>query len=336
MSDEVKEVVETEEVAVETSAMEAVVHDPNAPIITMKKLLEDGAHFGHPTKRWNPKMKKYIFGARNGVYIIDLQKTADCITNAYLALKEIVDKGGKVLFVGTKKQCKEAVEAEALRSGSFYITNRWLGGTLTNFKTIQSRIRYLKELERRDEDGELDLLSKKEAAALRKEKEKLDKNLKGIKEMRKAPNALFVVDPHAEHIAILEAHKLNIPVFGIVDTNANPEEIDYPIPANDDAIRSVALILAVMADAVVESKGGLPVVAYTKDEGEEVTMKDAIRQADKENAEKLARIRAERKARQERYEKEQAERAKARAAREAEHAAKEEAEVVEKEEKQGE
>lgn len=336
MSDEVKEVVETEEVAVETSAMEAVVHDPNAPIITMKKLLEAGAHFGHPTKRWNPKMKKYIFGARNGVYIIDLQKTADCITNAYLALKEIVDKGGKVLFVGTKKQCKEAVEAEALRSGSFYITNRWLGGTLTNFKTIQSRIRYLKELERRDEDGELDLLSKKEAAALRKEKEKLDKNLKGIKEMRKAPNALFVVDPHAEHIAILEAHKLNIPVFGIVDTNANPEEIDYPIPANDDAIRSVALILAVMADAVVESKGGLPVVAYTKDEGEEVTMKDAIRQADKENAEKLARIRAERKARQERYEKEQAERAKARAAREAEHVAKEEAEVAEKEEKQGE
>ena len=179
-------------------------------------------------------------------------------------------------------------------------------------------------------------MSKKEAAALRKEKEKLDKNLKGIKEMRKAPNALFVVDPHAEHIAILEAHKLNIPVFGIVDTNANPEEIDYPIPANDDAIRSVALILAVMADAVVESKGGLPVVAYTKDEGEEVTMKDAIRQADKENAEKLARIRAERKARQERYEKEQAERAKARAAREAEHAAKEEAEVAEKEEKQGE
>lgn len=336
MSDEVKEVVETEEVAVETSAMEAVVHDPNAPIITMKKLLEAGAHFGHPTKRWNPKMKKYIFGARNGVYIIDLQKTADCITNAYLALKEIVDKGGKVLFVGTKKQCKEAVEAEALRSGSFYITNRWLGGTLTNFKTIQSRIRYLKELERRDEDGELDLLSKKEAAALRKEKEKLDKNLKGIKEMRKAPNALFVVDPHAEHIAILEAHKLNIPVFGIVDTNANPEEIDYPIPANDDAIRSVALILAVMADAVVESKGGLPVVAYTKDEGEEVTMKDAIRQADKENAEKLARIRAERKARQERYEKEQAERAKARAAREAERVAKEEAEVAEKEEKQGE
>lgn len=320
MSDEVKEVVAIEEEVVateEVSAMEAVVHDPNAPIITMKKLLEAGAHFGHPTKRWNPKMKKYIFGARNGVYIIDLQKTAECITTAYLALKDIVDKGGKVLFVGTKKQCKEAVEAEALRSGSFFITNRWLGGTLTNFKTIQSRIRYLKELERRDEDGELDLLSKKEAAALRKEKEKLDKNLKGIKEMRKAPNALFVVDPYSEHIAILEAHKLNIPVFGIVDTNSNPDEIDYPIPANDDAIRSVALILAVMADAVVESKGGLPVVAYTKDEGEEVTMKDAIRQADKENAEKLARIRAERKARQERFEKEQADRAKARAAREA-------------------
>ena len=193
----------------------------------------------------------------------------------------------------------------------------WLGGTLTNFRTIQSRIRYLRELERRDEEGELDLLSKKEAAGLRKEKEKLEKNLAGIKEMRRAPQALFVVDPHAERIAILEAKKLHIPVFGIVDTNANPDDIDYPIPANDDAIRSVALILAVMADAIVESKGGLPVVAYTKDEGDEVTMKDAIRLADKENAEKLARIRAERKARQERYEKEQAERAKARAAREA-------------------
>ena len=282
-------------------------------------------------------MKKYIYQSRNGVYIIDLAKTADCISKAYVALKEIVDNGGKVLFVGTKKQCQEAVKAEALRSGSFFITNRWLGGTLTNFRTIQSRIRYLRELERRDEEGELDLLSKKEAAGLRKEKDKLQKNLEGIKEMRRAPQALFVVDPHAEHIAILEAHKLHIPVFGIVDTNANPEEIDFPIPANDDAIRSVSLILAVMADAIVESKGGLPVVAYTKDEGEEVTMKDAIRLADKENAEKLARIRAERKARQERYEKEQAERAKARAARQAAaQAAKENKETETKEVKKGE
>ena len=305
MSEETK--VVTEEVT-ETAAnpMEAVMHDPDAPIITMKKLLEAGAHFGHQTRRWNPKMKKYIYGARNGVYIIDLQKTVDLIIVAYKAMKEIVDNGGKVLFVGTKKQCKEAVEAEALRSGSFYITNRWLGGTLTNFKTIQSRIRFLKELERRDEEGELDLLPKVEAAQLRKEKEKLAKNLEGIKEMRKVPNALFVIDPNIEHNAVAEARKLNVPVFGIIDTNSNPDLVDYVIPANDDAIRSVSLILAVIADAIVESKGGIPVVAYTKDEGEDITMKEVIKQTDKENAEKLAKIRAERQARQEAYEREQA------------------------------
>ena len=303
------------------NAMEAVMHDPDAPIITMKKLLEAGAHFGHQTRRWNPKMKRYIYGARNGVYIIDLQKTVDLIITAYGALKEIVANGGKVLFVGTKKQCQEAVEAEALRSGSFYITNRWLGGTLTNFKTIQGRIRFLKELERREEEGELDLLPKVEAAQLRKEKEKLSKNLEGIKEMRKVPNAVFVIDPNIEHNAVAEARKLNIPVFGIIDTNSDPDLVDYVIPANDDAIRSVALILAVMADAIVEAKGGLPVVAYTKDEGEDITMKEVIKQTDKENAEKLAKIRAERAARQEAYEKEQALRAanreKARAAKEA-------------------
>ena len=288
------------------NAMEAVMHDPDAPIITMKKLLEAGAHFGHQTRRWNPKMKRYIYGARNGVYIIDLQKTVDLIITAYKAMKEIVDNGGKVLFVGTKKQCKEAVEAEALRSGSFYITNRWLGGTLTNFKTIQGRIRFLKELERREEEGELDLLPKVEAAQLRKEKEKLSKNLEGIKEMRKVPNALFVIDPNIEHNAVSEAKKLGVPVFGIIDTNSNPDLVDYVIPANDDAIRSVSLILAVIADAIVESKGGIPVVAYTKDEGEDITMKEVIKQTDKENAEKLAKIRAERAARQEAYEKEQA------------------------------
>ena len=307
MSEENKELV-VEEPATEPAAnpMEAVVHDPDAPVITMKKLLEAGAHFGHQTRRWNPKMKKYIYGARNGVYIIDLQKTVDLITESYKAMKEIVDNGGKVLFVGTKKQCKEAVEAEALRSGSFYITNRWLGGTLTNFKTIQSRIRFLKELERRETEGELDLLPKVEAAQLRKEKEKLAKNLEGIKEMRKIPNAIFVIDPNIEHNAVAEARKLGIPVFGIIDTNSNPDLVDYVIPANDDAIRSVSLILAVIADAIVESKGGLPVVAYTKDEGEEVTMKEVIKQTDRENAEKLAKIRAERQARQEAYEKEQA------------------------------
>lgn len=311
MSEETKEVIATEAVAEETAAnpMEAAMHDPDAPVITMKKLLEAGAHFGHQTRRWNPKMKKYIYGARNSVHIIDLAQTVTAIEVAYKALKEIVDNGGKVLFVGTKKQCQEAVEAEALRSGSFYITNRWLGGTLTNFKTIQTRIRFLKELERRDEEGELDLLPKQEAAQLRKEKEKLTKNLNGIKEMRKVPNALFVIDPRIEHNAIAEARRLHIPVFGIIDTNCDPDMVDYVIPANDDAIRSVALILAVMADAVVESKGGIPVVAYVKDEGESVTMKDVIRQTDKENSEKLARIRAERAARQEAYEKEQAERA---------------------------
>ena len=296
------------------ATMEAVMHDPDAPVITMKKLLEAGSHFGHQTRRWNPKMKKYIYGARNGVYIIDLQQTVDLIGVAYKALKEIVDNGGKVLFVGTKKQCQEAVQAEALRSGSFYITNRWLGGTLTNFKTIQSRIRFLKELERREEEGELDLLPKQEAAQLRKEKEKLAKNLDGIKEMRKVPNAVFVIDPRVEHNAVAEARKLNIPVFAIVDTNSNPDVVDYVIPANDDAIRSVSLILAVMADAVVESKGGVPVVAYVKDEGEGITMKDVIKQTEKENAEKLAKIRAERQARQEAWEKEQAEREAKRAA----------------------
>ncbi len=309
MSEEKKEVVAEQATEVAANPMEAVMHDPDAPIITMKKLLEAGAHFGHQTRRWNPKMKKYIYGARNGVYIIDLQKTVDSIITAYKAMKEIVDAGGKVLFVGTKKQCKEAVEAEALRSGSFYITNRWLGGTLTNFKTIQSRIRYLKELERRDEEGELDLLSKVEAAQLRKEKEKLSKNLEGIKEMRKVPNALFVIDPNIEHNAVAEARKLGVPVFGIIDTNSDPDLVDYVIPANDDAIRSVSLILAVIADAIVESKGGIPVVAYVKDEGEEITMKEVIKQTDKENAEKLAKIRAERQARQEAWEKEQALRA---------------------------
>ena len=313
MAEEKKEVLEevAQEAAPEQAAnptMDAVMHDPDAPVITMRKLLEAGAHFGHQTRRWNPKMKKYIYGARNGVYIIDLQKTVDAITEAYAKMKEIVDNGGKVLFVGTKKQCQEATQQEALRSGSFYITNRWLGGTLTNFKTIQSRIRYLKELERREEEGELDLLSKVEAAQLRREKDKLSKNLEGIKEMRKVPNAVFVIDPRIEHNAVAEARKLNIPVFAIVDTNSDPDVVDYVIPANDDAVRSFSLILAVIADAIVESKNGVPVVAYTKDEGEAVTMKEVIRQTEKENAEKLARIRAERQARQEAFEKEQAER----------------------------
>lgn len=326
MSEEKKVAVE-EKPAEAAPAMEAVISDPKAPVLTILKCLEAGVHFGHQTRKWNPKMKKFIYAPRNGIYIIDLEKTCQLAETAYKAMKEIVDNGGKVLFVGTKKQCVEAVEAEALRSGSFYITNRWLGGTLTNFKTIQGRIKYLKELERREEAGELDLLPKLEAAQLRKEKEKLSKNLEGIKEMRKVPNALFVVDPSVEYNAVHEAKKLGIPVFAIIDTNSDPDMVDYPIPANDDAIRSVSLILAVIADAIVESKGGLPVVAYTKDDAPEATMKDVIKQTDKENAEKLARIRAERAARQEAFEKEQAAKAAFREKRAAakEAAAKEEA-----------
>ncbi len=289
-----------------TEVMSMVMHDENAPIITMRKLLEGGVHFGHHTRKWNPKMGKFIYGARNGIYIIDLAKSAAKLSEAYLALKKIVDENGKVLFVGVKPQCKAVIEEQALRSGSFYITNRWLGGTLTNFKTIQGRIRRLKELEAMELDGSFDRLPKKEVALLRKEKDKLSKNLEGIKEMRKVPNAVVVVDPQIEHTAVAEARKLSIPVFGIADTNSDPDVLDFPIPANDDALRSVKLIITVLADAIVESKGGITEIAYTKDDGEEVTMKDAIRQADKENAERLAAIRKARQEKQERYEKYQA------------------------------
>lgn len=247
------------------------------PVISMKKLLEVGVHFGHPTKRWDPKMAPYIFTARNGIYIIDLQKSSKKLDEAYKAMHDIAEKGGKVLFVGTKKQAQEAVKEEAIRSGSFYVNSRWLGGTLTNFKTIQKRIRRLKELEKMEEDGTLDLFTKKEAILMRKECAKLEKNLGGIKEMRKLPNALFVVDPKAEHNAVAEAKILGIPVFGIVDTNCDPDEVDFVIPANDDAIRAVRLIVAAMADAVCEAKNEPLTVAYAKDEDEkEVTMNDAI------------------------------------------------------------
>lgn len=246
-------------------------------VISMKKLLEVGVHFGHQTKRWNPKMAPYIFTARNGIYIIDLQKSSKKIDDAYKAMNEIAAKGGNVLFVGTKKQAQEAVKEEAIRSGSFYVNSRWLGGTLTNFKTIQRRIRRLKELEKMEEDGTLDLFTKKEAILLKKEQAKLDKNLGGIKEMRRLPSALFVVDPKTEHNAVAEARILGIPVFGIVDTNCDPDEVDYVIPANDDAIRAVKLIVAAMADAICEAKNEPLVVAYVKDEDEkEVTMNDAV------------------------------------------------------------
>ena len=246
-------------------------------VISMKKLLEVGVHFGHQTKRWNPKMAPYIFTSRNGIYIIDLKKSSDKIDEAYAAMMDIVAKGGKVLFVGTKKQAQEAVQSEAERSGSFYVNSRWLGGTLTNFKTIQKRIRRLKELEKMEEDGTFDLFTKKEAILLKKEQAKLEKNLGGIKEMRRLPNALFVVDPKVEHNAVAEAKILGIPVFGIVDTNCDPDEVDYVIPGNDDAIRAVKLIIAAMADAVCEAKGEPLTVAYVKDEDDkEVSMNDAV------------------------------------------------------------
>ena len=287
MAEETK--VETVEVAAaETNVMDTIVHDENASVVTLKKLLEAGVHYGHPTKKWNPKMGKYIYCPRNGIYIIDLNKTKDALSDAYKKLESIVLEGGKVLIVGTKDNAKEIVEAEALRSGSFYITNRWLGGILTNFKTIQTRIRKLKDLESAEDDGSWDRLPKKEAIALRKEKEKLAKNLEGIKEMRKLPNAIIVVDPTEEVNACKEARKLNIPVFAICDTNCDPDGIDYVIPGNDDATKSISMILGILNDAVVEAKGGLPQIAYSKDEGEEVTMKDAIRQADRENALRLA------------------------------------------------
>ena len=287
MAEETK--VETVEVAAaETNVMDTIVHDENASVVTLKKLLEAGVHYGHPTKKWNPKMGKYIYCPRNGIYIIDLNKTKDALTDAYKKLESIVLEGGKVLIVGTKDNAKEIVEAEALRSGSFYITNRWLGGILTNFKTIQTRIRKLKDLESAEDDGSWDRLPKKEAIALRKEKEKLAKNLEGIKEMRKLPNAIIVVDPTEEVNACKEARKLNIPVFAICDTNCDPDGIDYVIPGNDDATKSISMILGILNDAVVEAKGGLPQIAYSKDEGEEVTMKDAISKEDRENALRLA------------------------------------------------
>ena len=258
-------------------------------VVSMKKLLEVGVHFGHQTKRWNPKMAPYIFTARNGIYIIDLQKSSKKIEEAYKAMNAIAAKGGKVLFVGTKKQAQEAVMEEAVRSGSFYVNSRWLGGTLTNFKTIQKRIKRLKELEKMESDGTFDVLPKKEVILLRKEAAKLEKNLGGIKEMRRIPNALFVVDPKVEHNAVAEARKLGIPVFGIVDTNCDPDDVDYVIPANDDAIRAVRLIVGAMADAIVEAKGGNLVYAYAKDEDDkEVSMSDAVASVDSANERRRA------------------------------------------------
>ena len=225
-------------------------------VVSMKKLLEAGVHFGHQTRRWNPKMAKYIFTERNGIYIIDLQKTATQIEDAYVMIRDIVADGGDVLFVGTKKQAQDAIEHEAKRSGQYYVSNRWLGGMLTNFDTIRKSIEKLKRYEQMEEDGTFDLLPKKEVLQYQKEMDKLEKNLGGIKDMEKLPDVLFVVDPGEESIAVHEAHILGIPVVAIVDTNCDPDEVDLAIPGNDDAIRAVKLITSVMADAVVEANQG--------------------------------------------------------------------------------
>jgi small subunit ribosomal protein S2 len=225
-------------------------------VISMKQLLEAGVHFGHQTRRWNPKMAPYIYTERNGIYIIDLLKTVGMVDDAYQAVADCVAEGGTVLFVGTKKQAQDAIAAEAVRCGMFYVNERWLGGMLTNFKTIQGRIRRLKEIETMEADGTFDVLPKKEVIALRKEMDKLQKNLGGIKEMKHVPDIIFVVDPKKEHICVKEAHVLGIPLVGICDTNCDPDDLDYIIPGNDDAIRAVKLIASTMADAVIEAKQG--------------------------------------------------------------------------------
>ena len=225
-------------------------------VVAMKQLLEAGVHFGHQTRRWDPKMAEYIFQARNGIHIIDLQKTSKKIDEAYNFLKEQAEEGKDILFVGTKKQAQECIKEAAIKCNMFYIDQRWLGGMLTNFDTIKTRIQRLKDLETMQEDGTFDVLPKKEVIGLKKEMEKLEKNLGGIKEMTSLPGVIFVVDPKKERIAILEAKKLNIPVVGLVDTNCSPEDVDYPIPGNDDAIRAVKLITDVMANAVIEGRQG--------------------------------------------------------------------------------
>ena len=225
-------------------------------VVAMKQLLEAGVHFGHQTRRWDPRMAEYIFQARNGIHIIDLQKTSKKLDEAYAFLKEQAEEGKTVLFVGTKKQAQDCMKEAAEKCGMYYVNQRWLGGMLTNFKTIRKRIERLNKLEEMENDGTFDVLPKKEVAALKNEKEKLEKNLGGIRDMKEMPGAMFVVDPKNERIAVLEAKKLNIPIVGLVDTNCNPEDVDYPIPGNDDAIRAVKLITDVMANAIIEGRQG--------------------------------------------------------------------------------
>jgi len=259
----------------------------------MRKMLENGVHFGHQTRKWNPKMKPYIYTAKNGIYIIDLAKTETQLDAAYAALKAITENGGKTLFVGTKKQAQAPILEEALRSGSFYVNQRWLGGTLTNFRTIQKSIKRLLEIEEMETSGTINVYTKKEQAVLLKKKDRLDNFLGGIKEMKKLPDAVFVIDPIEEHNAVEEANKLNIPVFALIDTNADPTAVKYPVPANDDAVRSIKLMTGLMADAIVEAKGGVLEFAYQEDQtAEDITMKDVMINVEQQAAEYEKRRRA--------------------------------------------
>ncbi len=247
-------------------------------VISMKQLLEAGVHFGHQTKKWNPKMKKYIFTARNDIHIINLEDTSNLIDEAYNFVRDVVASGKSVLFVGTKKQAQEAVKEEAERCGMFYVSTRWLGGTLTNFRTIRTRIERLNKLNQMEKVGEFNLLPKKEVAILKAERDKLEKNLGGIKDMREFPGVIFVVDPSKEHICVKEAISLKIPMVGLVDTNCDPTGIDYVIPGNDDAIRSVKLIASAIADAVIEAREGVSLKDKNADEDEKIDLKEALEQ----------------------------------------------------------
>ena len=252
-------------------------------VVSMSYLLEAGVHFGHQTKRWNPKMKEYIFTARDDIHIIDLDKTAQKIEEAYAAIKEIADNGGTFLFVGTKKQASDAALEEATRSNSYYVVERWLGGTLTNFRTIRRRVKRLEEIEKMEADGTFEVLPKKEVIGLKKEYDKLNKVLCGIREMYKLPNALIIVDPKKELNAIREARKLNIPVFGLVDTNCDPDDVDYVIPGNDDAVRSVKVVLGVLNNAICEARG-LEIVDYVTEDDKKPKkdLKDELKAETKE------------------------------------------------------
>jgi small subunit ribosomal protein S2 len=270
----------------------------------MRKLLEHGTHYGHQTKKWNPKMKPYIYTARNKVYIINLEKTLEKLDDAYAAMRAIAEKNGKVLFVGTKKQAQQIVLDEALRSGAFYINQRWLGGTLTNFRTIQKRIKRLLDIQEMEAAGTLAVYPKKEIAQIKKEEARLENFLGGIKDMKKVPDAVFVVDPTEDYNAVLEAKKLGIPVFAITDTNADPDMIDYGIPANDDAIRSIKIMVSLMADAIVEAKGGILTYAHQEQDLEkDITMSDVIINVNQQNEENERRRRQRMEERRQREER---------------------------------